>query len=86
MLMRHYISCAEIADDFETDRENVHFATSLKSFRELLISKRNEIIAPRDLDSRIFMDSEKNIYFYNGVTECEVNQLLDIVTEKAIAI
>lgn len=86
MFMRHYISCAEIADDFETDRGNVHFVTSLKSFRELLISKRNEIIAPRDLDSRIFMDSKKNIYFYNGVTEYEVNQLLDIVVEKAIAI
>lgn len=84
--MRHYISCAKIANDFETDRENVHFVTSLKAFRELLISKRNEIITPRAYDSRIFMDANKNIYFYNGVTSKEVDELFDMLHRATIAV
>ena len=86
MLMRHYVSYAEIANDFEADRKNVHFVTSLKTFRELLISKRNEIIAPRAYDSRIFMDTNKNIYFYNGVTPKEVDELFYMLHRTAIAV
>jgi len=86
MSMRHYVSCAEIVDDFETDRENVHFVVSLKAFKELLISKRNEIIAPRAYNSRIFMDTDNNIYFYNGVTPEEVDELLTMLHKTAIAV
>ena len=86
MFVRHYISCVEIADDFDIDRENVHFVTSLKTFRELLISKRDEIIAPRAYNSRIFMDTYKNIYFYNGVTPREVDELFNMLHRAAIAV
>ena len=87
MSVRHYISCAEIADDFDVERENVHFSTSLKAFKKMLISKRYEIIAPRAYNSRIFMDTNNNdIYFYNGVTPEEVDELLTMLRKTAIAV
>ena len=84
--MKHYVSCSEVADIFDVERENVHFATSLKTFRELLISKRYDIIAPRAYNSRIFMDTYNNIYFYNGVTIEEVDELLTMLRKTAIAV
>lgn len=86
MSMRHYISCAEIANDFKIDRKNVHSVISLKAFRELLISKRYEIIAPRAYNSRIFMDTNNDIYFYNGVTPEEVDELLTMLRKTAVAV
>ena len=84
--MKHYVSCSEVADIFDVSRENVHFVTSLKTFRELLISKRNEIIAPRAYNSRIFIDENNDIYFYNGVTVGEVDELLTMLRKTAIAV
>ena len=84
--MKHYVSCPEVADIFDVERENVHFSTSLKAFREMLISKRYSIIAPRVYDSRIFMDTNNNIYFYNGVTPEEVDELLSMLRKTAIAV
>lgn len=84
--MKHYVSCSEVADIFDVERENVHFSTSLKAFREMLISKRYEVIAPRAYNSRIFMDTDNNIYFYNGVTPEEVNELLTMLHRTAIAV
>ena len=84
--MKHYVSCSEVADIFDVERENVHFVTSLKTFRELLISKRNEIIAPRAYNSRIFIDTNNSIYFYNGVTPEEVDELLTMLHRAAVAV
>lgn len=84
--MKHYVSYSEVANIFDVERENVHFSTSLKAFRELLISKRNEIIAPRAYNSRIFMDTHNNIYFYNGVTPEEVDELLTMLHRTAVAV
>ena len=84
--MKHYVSCSEVADIFDVERENVHFSTSLKAFREMLIGKRYEIIAPRAYNSRIFMDTYNNIYFYNGVTIEEVDELLTMLRKTAIAV
>ena len=84
--MKHYVSCSEVADIFDVERENVHFSTSLKAFREMLIEKRYEIIAPRAYNSRIFMDTHNNIYFYNGVTPEEVDELLTMLRKTAVAV
>ncbi len=84
--MKHYVSCSEVAGIFGVERENVHFSTSLKVFRELLISKRYEVIAPRAYNSRIFMDTNNDIYFYNGVTPEEVDELLTMLHKTAIAV
>lgn len=84
--MKHYVSCSEVADIFDVEREDVHFSTSLKAFREMLISKRYDIIAPRAYNSRIFMDVNNDIYFYNGVTPEEVDELLTILRKTAIAV
>ena len=84
--MKHYVSCSKVADIFDVEREDVHFSTSLKVFRELLISKRYDIIAPRAYDSRIFIDTNNNIYFYNGVTIEEVDELLTMLRKTAIAV
>ena len=84
--MKHYVSCSEVADIFDVERESVHFSTSLKAFREMLISKRYDIIAPRAYNSRIFMDTNNNIYFYNGVTPEEVDELLTMLHRAAIAV
>ena len=84
--MKHYVSCSEVADIFDVERENVHFSTSLKAFREMLISKRYEVIAPRAYNSRIFIDANNSIYFYNGVTPEEVDELLTMLRKTAIAV
>lgn len=84
--MKDYVSCSRIADIFGVERENVHFSTSLKAFRELLISKKYDIIAPRAYNSRIFIDTNNNIYFYNGVTVGEVDELLTMLHKTAIAV
>ena len=84
--MKHYVSCSEVADIFDVERENVHFSTSLKAFREMLISKRNEIIAPRAYNSRIFIDTNNDIYFYNGVTAGEVDELVTMLHRTAVAV
>lgn len=84
--MKHYVSCSEVADIFGVKRENVHFSTSLKSFREMLIEKRYDIIAPRAYNSRIFIDTNDSIYFYNGVTPEEVDELSTMLHRTAVAV
>ena len=84
--MKHYVSCSEVADIFDVEKEDVHFSTSLKAFREMLISKRYEVIAPRAYNSRIFMDTHNNIYFYNGVTAGEVDELVTMLHRTAVAV
>ena len=85
-MLRHYISCAEISKEFSMDRENVHFIVSFKAFRELLIRNKDAIIAVNGYNSRIFIKDE-DIYFYNGITPTEVEQLLDMVKkDMAVAV